>query len=97
MALLANALASVLFLVSLVCWIMVLIRMFQTGATGPAIASIVLIICGIGPLIALIYGWMKVDELRIRNIMYLWTASLIVGIILSCGGGLLQGQIGLAG
>lgn len=96
MAMLANALGGVLFLVSLVCWIMVLIRMFQAGATGVAIASLLLTLCGIGPLIALVYGWIKVDELRIRNIMYLWTACLLSSIVLGCAGGLLQGQLGLA-
>jgi hypothetical protein len=70
--------------------------MFQTGATGPAIASIVLSLCGIGPLIALVYGWLKVDELRIRNILFLWTACLVASVVLGCAGGLLQRQIGLA-
>jgi hypothetical protein len=95
MGAIANLLSGVVGIIALVCWIMILIRMFQAGATGPAIASIVLIICGIGPLIAFVYGWMKIDELRARNIMYIWTACLIGGIVLSIGGGLLNNQLGL--
>lgn len=96
MAFLANGFAGLLFIITLVCWILVLIRLFQTGRTGVAIASLLLSLCGIGPLVALIYGWLHVDELRVRNIVYLWTACLAAGIILGCAGGILQGQIGLA-
>lgn len=59
MAMLMNLLGGALSLVALVCWILVLIEMFKRGATTPAILSIVLIICGIGPLIAFVYGWMR--------------------------------------
>ena len=96
MQFLINSLTSVMGLVTLVCWILVLIRMFQAGATGPAIASILLVFCLIGPLVAFVYGWMKVDELRVRNIMLLWTACLVATLILSCAGGLLPNQLGLA-
>lgn len=42
---------------SLVCLIMVIIQMFQHEQTGLGIACIVLTFCGIGALIAFIYGW----------------------------------------
>lgn len=67
---------------SLVCFIMVLIKMFQAGQTGLGIACIVLICCGIGGLIAFIYGWVKSKEWGITNIMLIWTACIVVGIIL---------------
>lgn len=95
MAAIASLFGGILGVISLVCWILVLIRMFQAGATGPAIASILLIICGIGPLIAFVYGWLKIDELRVRNIMYIWTICFIGGIVFSIGGGLLNNQVGL--
>ena len=96
MALLANGFAGILFIITLVCWILVLIRMFQTGKTGPAVASLVLSLCGIGPLVALAYGWFNADELRVRSIVYLWTACIAAGIVLGCAGGIIQNQIGLA-
>ncbi len=96
MALLANGFAGILFVITLVCWILVLIRLFQTGRTGPAVASLILTLCGFGPLVALIYGWLHADELRIRSIIYLWTACLVAALLLSCAGGLIPNQFGLA-
>lgn len=95
MAMLMNLLSGALSLVALVCWILVLIEMFKRGATTPAILSIVLIICGIGPLIAFVYGWMRANEWGIRNIMLIWTICLLGGIIFSAGAGLMASQVGL--
>jgi hypothetical protein len=47
---------------SLVCFILVLVQMFQRGQTTLGIVCIVLVFCGIGGLIAFIYGWMKHRE-----------------------------------
>jgi hypothetical protein len=46
----------------------------------------VLLCCGIGTVVAFIYGWMKNREWRITNIMYVWTACwilLVIGYALS--------------
>src|SRR5207244_2318083 len=59
---LALLLQGVAGIASLVCFVMVLIQMFQHGQTGLGIACIVLIFCGVGGLIAFIYGWMKSTE-----------------------------------
>jgi hypothetical protein len=90
-----SVLSGVLGIISLVCWILVLIKMFQNGAIGPAIASIVLILCGIGPLVALIYGWIKADEWGIRNIMLIWTVCILLSIVVGIGGQLIPRQIGI--
>jgi hypothetical protein len=90
-----STLSGLLGVVALVCWILVLVKMFQQGAIAPAVASLVLILCGIGPLVALVYGWMMADQWRIRNIMVLWTACLIGSLLLACGGGLIPRQIGI--
>lgn len=68
---------------TLICFILVVIKMFQHGQTGLGIASIVLVFCcGIGGLIAFIYGWVKSREWGIQNIMIAWTVLFVVGIIL---------------
>jgi hypothetical protein len=61
-------------IVSFVCWIIVLVKIFQAGEVGLGIVGI---ICGI---FAFIYGWVKVDEYNIRQVMLIWTAAAIGGI-----------------
>ncbi len=68
---------------SLVCFVMVLIQMFQRGQTGLGIASIVLSLCGIGPLIAFVYGWIKASEWGIQKLMLAWTGLIVVGMVVA--------------
>jgi hypothetical protein len=76
------ALQGVAGLGSLVCFIMVIIKMFQNDATGVGIASLVLfLVCGIGMLLAFIYGWMKAAEWNINNLMLAWTGCILVGMV----------------
>ena len=73
----------VLALPSLVCLIIVIVNMFQNGKTGLGIATIILtLLCGIGSLIAFIWGWMNVGG----KVMIAWTALTVAGIIASVGG-----------
>jgi hypothetical protein len=84
MAALIQILSLLVGLVSLGCFIMVLVQMFQHGQTGMGIACIVLIFCfGIGGLVAFIYGWMKASEWNIKNLMLAWTGAIVVGILLN--------------
>ena len=63
-----NAISTILGIVSLVCFIMVLVKIFQAGETGMGVTCIItFFLCGIGALIALIYGWTKADELQARK------------------------------
>ena len=49
-----------------------------------AIACIVLIfVCGIGALVAFIYGWMNATEWGIKNIMLIWTVCFVVSLVRS--------------
>jgi hypothetical protein len=57
---------------SLICWILVLIKMFP--AEG-ALKGILAIICG---LYAFIWGWINAGKFNLRNIMILWTIAIIV-------------------
>ena len=63
MAYLLMALQAIVGIAWLVCFIMVLIKMFQQGQTGLGIACIVLVFCvGIGGLIAFIFGWINAQK-----------------------------------
>lgn len=62
---------------SLVCWIMIEIQMFKTE-DGPLKGIIGIVTCGI---YALIWGWMKVNELPNKNIIYIWTGAVVISII----------------
>jgi len=70
-------LAILVSLGSLVCWILVLVKIFQAGNIGIGVVGI---IC---PLVAFIYGWTKADEYKIKNIMLIWTVLVVVGIALN--------------
>jgi hypothetical protein len=65
----------------LVCLIMVIMKMFQNGQTGLGIATAILSFCGIGFLIAFIYGWVKSGQWNLRNVMLIWTACIVLEII----------------
>ena len=81
----ALGIISILFgVVSLVCYIMVVIQMFQHGQSGLGIAAIVLLHCfGIGALLAFVYGWVKAGEWKIQNVMIAWTAVVVINVVLN--------------
>ena len=73
----------ILALPSLVCLIIVIKSMFDNGSTGLGIATIVLtLVCGIGGLIAFVWGWMNVGG----KVMIAWTILTIAGVIVGAGG-----------
>jgi hypothetical protein len=72
-----SILVFVVGLVDLVLAIMVLVKLFQKEG---ALKGILGIIC---MLYTFIWGWMKAKELQITNIMWGWTACIIIQIILS--------------
>jgi len=65
---------------------MVIISMFQRQQVGLAIACIVLAFCGIGFLIAFVYGWMKSNEWGLKNVMIIWTVAWLIGFIFGGAG-----------
>ena len=65
--------------ISVVCWIIVLIRMFKESA----VKGILGLICG---LYAFIWGWMN-SSAGLKNIMLLWTLAIILGVIGGAIGG----------
>lgn len=59
---------------ALVFFIMVVVQMFKRDQSNLGIVCIVLTFCtGVGPLIAFVYGWVKVTEWDIKKIMTGWT------------------------
>lgn len=60
---------------SFICWIMVLIKMFQNDKP---LIGILGFFCG---LWAYIWGWMNASKLGLKKIMMIWTACFIVTII----------------
>jgi hypothetical protein len=78
----ATTLAFVSGVGSFVCFVLVLVKIFQHNQTGLGIACIVLLFCcGIGGLIAFIYGWVKAGEWRITNLMTVWTVFFALNVV----------------
>jgi hypothetical protein len=61
----------------LICWIIVLLKQFQTA--GPIHGIIGIITCTIWTFI---WGWMNASTLNIRNIMLIWTVLAIICVVL---------------
>jgi len=64
-------------IVCIVCWIMVLLKMFP--AEGP-VKGILAIICG---LYAFIWGWMNAGRFNLKNIMLIWTVAILASVVAS--------------
>jgi hypothetical protein len=78
--------AAVASVGTLVCFIMVVVTMFQKDATKLGIISLVLTPCfGIGPLIAFIAGWMNADKWGIRQLMLIYTVCVAIGVVTGAG------------
>lgn len=70
-------LAQIDALGSLVCFVIVVIKLFQQKGVLHGILGI---LCG---LYTFIWGWMEAGRLGIKNIMLIWTVLLVVGIVLN--------------
>jgi hypothetical protein len=66
---------------SLICLIIIWVKMFQNGNTGLGIACILLTCLCVGPLITYIFGWIKAGEWNSRQIMLIWTVCIILSIV----------------
>jgi len=72
------ALFGLFAIISLICWIKVLIALFKNAGVGLGILGI---ICS---LFAFIWGWVKSGALGLRGTMLAWTIS-IIGIMVVQG------------
>lgn len=71
------ALGMVLSLGCVICFVIVLIKLFQNEG---ALKGILGLICG---LYTFIWGWMNATKLNIKNIMLIWTILLILTIVVN--------------
>jgi len=83
MLILIQVLQGLVGIGGLVCFILVIIKMFQVGEQTMAIVCLVLILCCIGGLVAFVYGWINANKWGITNIMWIWTGLFIAGILLN--------------
>ena len=63
---------------SFVCWIMVIIKAFQSEES-PLMGILCIVLCGLG---AFIIGWIKNSEWRITQLMMIWTGLFIASIVI---------------
>lgn len=71
---------------SLICFILVLIKLFQAKGVLHAILGF---ICG---LYTFIWGWMNVDANNNRQIMLAWTGLIVAGIVFNILGSVFAGS-----
>ena len=81
-----SSLGGLAGLVSLVCWVMILIRLFEREGTGKGILGV---ICGI---YTFFWGWQNAATLdadatakgespKYRTVMLAWTGALVASIV----------------
>ena len=70
-------LGILLWLGCLICFIIVLIKLFQENGVLHGILGL---ICG---LYTFIWGWINATRLNIKNIMIIWTLLIIISIIVN--------------
>jgi uncharacterized membrane protein HdeD (DUF308 family) len=71
-------LAYLFGVVSLVCWIMTLVKMFTDKEKGGVLHGVIGIICG---LWAFIWGWMNAARHSHQKVMLIWTIAIVAGMI----------------
>jgi hypothetical protein len=55
---------------------------YATAANVQVVIARALICCGIGGLVAFVFGWIKSSEWNAKGIMLIWTIAIIAGIVL---------------
>ena len=76
-----SLLAMLMSLGALICFIIVLVKMFQTAGVLQGILGL---ICS---LWCFIWGWMNAGKLGIKNLMMIWTLLIILCIVLNVASG----------
>lgn len=68
----------------LICYIVVLIKLFKNGQSGWGMMSLIgLIFCGIGLIVAFIGGWLHSKEIEAKQVMVIWTILAVLNFILT--------------
>jgi hypothetical protein len=70
-------LVAVALVGALVCFVLVLSRMFQQDrSTLAVVCAVAAWFSGLGLVIAFVYGWLKASEWSLRPVMLTWTGCL---------------------
>jgi hypothetical protein len=78
LVLFANLVSVLAGLGSVLCYILVLVHLFQSDQKGLGIVCILLtFLCGIGALLAFIKGWID----GINYVMWVWTGCIAIGLL----------------
>jgi len=75
-------LSALISIGSLICWVMVLIKMFSDQEAGGVGKGIFGVICA---LYAFIWGWQQAEKHNLKTMMMIWTVLVIVSILLNVG------------
>lgn len=75
--LILTILSVLVWIATVVVFIMVLIKLFQNEGTGKGILGL---ICA---LYTFIWGWQKREELGITQLMMIWSGLIVAGVILN--------------
>lgn len=75
MSAIIGGLLGLIGLASIVCWVMVLIKIFKDNV-GLGVLGI---FC---QLFVFVYGWVKAKEYQVQKVMMAWTIITVAGIIL---------------
>lgn len=78
--------AILISIVSMVCWIIIVIKMFSNDGAGTGIFGV---ICG---LYAFIWGWQRAGDLGHKPVMFIWTGAMVGSFVINA----LMGVIGQA-
>ncbi len=87
MAAIIGILSALTGIGSLVCWIWTLIKIFGDEQDGGVGKGILAVICGI---YAFIWGWMFAAKHNHKNVMLIWTACIVVSILVQIVGGVMM-------
>lgn len=84
MGALLQIIGAVIGIVSLVCYILVIVKIFQSGDTTMGIICLVtLLLCGLGGLITFVIGWVKRDQYGTHQIMPIWTGAVVLSFLVN--------------
>lgn len=75
MAIVMNLISIAISIGALICFIMVLIKLFQEKGILHGILGL---ICG---LYTFIWGWLNADRLGIKTIMLIWTGLILLSLV----------------
>lgn len=80
---------------ALICAIIVAVKMIQNKQTAMGVITLVgLFVCGIGYILALVFGWQNRQAWGLQKVMPIFTGSIILAIVLyAVGYGLMIPQI----